>query len=262
MKTQLTFSEQHPAKHAKGYVLFLHAFPLSSKMWEPQLQAVSAEGYYAIAPNVYGIEGSAPKEGWKFTDYVDELISVLDEKGIKEVTLVGLSMGGYQAFEFVKKHGKRLKSLVLCDTRAEADTEEAKKARFEFIDALKQNGSSEASKRMLPKLFGKEAYKENPELVQKIQDLIEGADSEAIQNQLYALAMRENNLKTLKKIKCPTLFIVGSEDVLTPPEVAESMHHEISHSQLCRIVSAGHMTNLESPNPFNEALLTHLNLVW
>ncbi len=262
MKTSLTYSEQHPAKHPRGYVLFLHAFPLSSRMWDSQLEAVAAEGFYAIAPNVFGVEGSLAKEKWDFKDYVEELIAILDQKEIEKVTLVGLSMGGYQSFEFIKRYSERIKSLVLCDTRAEADTEEAKKGRFEFIDALAKNGSPEAGKRMLPKFFAKETFNKNKDLVAYAKSLIEAEAPEAIQNQLYALANRQDSTSVLGHIASPTLFIVGAEDALTPPDVAESMHHNVPGSELCRIVSAGHMPNLERPDAFNEALLTHLSKVW
>ncbi len=262
MTSTLTFSEAHPTTLPRGYVLFLHAFPLSSRMWDDQIEAVAKEGFYAIAPNVFGVEGSEPRDEWTFQEYIREVVAILDQKNIEQVSVVGLSMGGYQSFTFAKHFSNRIKSLVFCDTRSEADTKEAKAARFEFIEALKKKGSKEASKRMLPMFFAEKTYKDNPQLVQHVKAQIESKDPKAIQNQLFALASRQDSTAALKTLNMPTLFLVGTEDRLTPPDLAESMHKKVKGSELCRIVSCGHVSNLENPTAFNEAVLTHLNKVW
>ena len=106
-------------------VLLLHAFPLSSEMWASQLSMLEEREIPAIAPDVFGVEGSEPRETWVFRDYVEEISSLLSLLRIKSVTVVGLSMGGYQAFEFWRMFPEKVSSLVLCDTRAEQDNEDA-----------------------------------------------------------------------------------------------------------------------------------------
>ena len=98
------------AKHA---VLLLHAFPLSAAMWQPQIDALRKAGFTVIAPNSFGIDGSDEKESWSFTDYAHELASLLESLKIEKVTIVGLSMGGYQAFEFYRLYPDKTASLVL-----------------------------------------------------------------------------------------------------------------------------------------------------
>ena len=138
----LTYLSAEMAKSgAQGYaVLLLHAFPLSATMWQSQIDALEKAGITVIAPNAYGIDGSAEKKDWTFTDYAHELSTLLESLGVKRVTVVGLSMGGYQAFEFYRLYPDKTVSLVLCDTRADGDTPEARAGREEFIKAVKAGG--------------------------------------------------------------------------------------------------------------------------
>ncbi len=245
----------------KGAILLLHAFPLSAAMWQPQLEALGNAGYAVIAPNAYGIEGSEERKEWTFTNYGHELASLLESLKIGNVTIVGLSMGGYQAFEFFRLYPGKTASLVLCDTRAEADAPAASTAREEFIRAIEAGGAEEAARRMIPNYFTPETCTMRPELLTEAAAMIRKQSATVINSAMRAIMMRSDATPLLATIHCPVLVLNGKEDKLTTPETAESIHTLIPLSELCLLAGAGHISNMEQPEAFNHALLAHIEEV-
>jgi 3-oxoadipate enol-lactonase len=248
-------TESSKSKHA---VLLLHAFPLSAAMWKPQIQALGDAGYTVIAPNSYGIEGSEERESWNFTDYAHELAALLDSLGIERVTIAGLSMGGYQAFEFYRLYPDRTASLVLCDTRAENDAPQAKTNREEFISAVEERGAGEAAGRMIPNYFSTSTYTEKPELAEEAGAMIGKQSAKVINAAMRAIMTRNDSTLILTGIHCPVLVMVGAEDKLTTKETAAAISTQIADSRLLVLEGAGHISNLEQPEAFNKALLEHV----
>jgi 3-oxoadipate enol-lactonase len=242
-------------------ILFLHAFPLSAAMWQLQLETFGDKGYAVIAPNAYGIAGSEEKDGWTFTDYAHELAGLLESLHVERATVVGLSMGGYQAFEFYRLYPGKTASLVLCDTRAEADTPAARSAREEFIGAVEAGGAKEAAGRMIPNYFTAGTYTLRPELVTEASTMIEEQSAKVINQAMRAIMLRSDSTPLLASIRCPVLVLNGSEDRLTTPETAESIHALIPGSELCLLANAGHISNMEQPETFSAALLAHIKAV-
>ncbi|ARM31521.1 alpha/beta fold hydrolase [Prosthecochloris sp. HL-130-GSB] len=239
-------------------VLFLHAFPLSSAMWVEQLGSMFQHRVAAIAPNIYGVEGSDTKEPWSFADYCDELAPLLGDLGIVRATVVGLSMGGYQAFELYRRYPGIVNSMVLCDTRAEADTPEALENRWAFIEAVTNNGPEEAYERMLPNVFAPGAAESNPLMAETFRSIIVHQSTQAITSAMRAIAERPDSTAMLDTITCPVTLVTGREDSLTPPSLARSMHNRITDSTLHILPGAGHLSNMEQPAAFNDLLLDHL----
>ncbi|MEI6652939.1 MAG: alpha/beta fold hydrolase [Chlorobiaceae bacterium] len=256
----LTYLQANTAKSGveKRAILFLHAFPLSAAMWQPQIEVFGKAGYTVIAPNSFGIDGSPKKEEWTFTDYAHELASLLDSLKIENATVVGLSMGGYQAFEFYRLYPGKTASLVLCDTRAEADAPAARSAREDFIRAVAENGAGEAAGRMIPNYFTPDTYIMRPDLVAQAEAMIIKQSPAVINEAMRAIMTRSDATSLLSAITCPVLILNGEEDKLTTKETAESIHGRIPCSQLRLLAGAGHISNMEQPEAFNRALLDHL----
>ncbi|TNJ37879.1 alpha/beta fold hydrolase [Prosthecochloris vibrioformis] len=256
----LTYRERGLDQKDKGTtghaVLLLHAFPLSAEMWEPQLDMLTKNGYVALAPNVYGVDGSPSRKAWTFCDYADELAQLLQQLGIATVTVVGLSMGGYQAFELWKRHPEQVASLVLCDTRAESDTPQATQNRQEFMKAVRDKGAVEAVRRMLPQVFREGAERSREE--ELFSSMVMQQSGEAIAETMAAIAGRTDSTPILETVTCPTTIITGTGDRLTPPNLAESMHRAIPHAENLQLDNAGHLSNMEQPEAFNRLLLSHL----
>ena len=243
---------------ARYAVLFLHAFPLSAWMWSPQIEALGISGYHVIAPNAYGIEGSPEKHGWTFTDYAHDVAALLESMQVEKVTVVGLSMGGYQAFEFYRLYPEKVVSLVLCDTRAEADSPAAKAAREDFIRSVEANGADEAVRRMVPNYFSPNAYTEKPWLVKKTTEMIMKQSPAVINDAMRAIMMRTDATPNLASIKVPVLVINGEEDTMTTKETAAGIQANIPGSKLVVLSEAGHISNMEQMFAFNRALFEHV----
>jgi 3-oxoadipate enol-lactonase len=242
-----------------GTVVLLHAFPLSATMWEQQQLFLDAAGYGVVAPNVYGFDGSAAKPGWSMDDYAHDLAELLDKLGCRKATIVGLSMGGYQAFAFWRLYPERTASIVLCDTRATGDTPEIRAQRLEFRNAVSEKGSAEAANRMVPNFFDRENGRLHPQLASKARMIIERQPADAISEAMRAIAERPDSSELLPGITCPVIILNGAGDVVTTPETAASMHAAIPGSQLELLPKAGHLSNLEQPELFNRLLLKHLD---
>jgi len=245
----------------KHTVMLLHAFPLSAAMWQSQIEPLAQAGLRVIAPHAYGVEGSAEKENWTFTEYAHELAELLESHGVNKATIVGLSMGGYQAFEFYRLYPDKTASLVLCDTRAEGDAPEARKNREEFIHAVETNGAEEAVKRMIPNYFTAATYTYKPELVAQAKDIIRKQSPKDITDAMRAIMQRNDSSSLLPNIHCPVLVLNGVDDKLTTPDTARSISSRIPGSQLQLLAEAGHISNMEQPEEFNRALLDHIEEV-
>ncbi|NTU68762.1 MAG: alpha/beta fold hydrolase [Chlorobiaceae bacterium] len=241
-----------------GTVLLLHAFPLSAAMWEPQVSALQAAGYGVVAPHVYGFDGSPSRPGWSMEEYAQDLCALLDSLGCGKVTVVGLSMGGYQAFAFWRLLAERTASIVLCDTRANADGPEALVQRQEFRKVVEKNGPAEAAARMVPNFFAPRTYGSQPELVSRVSDMILRQPAADISEAMRAIAERPDSISLLPAITCPVLCINGESDIVTPVITASDMHASIPGSKLELLPDAGHLSNLDQPDLFNRLLLAHL----
>ena len=242
-------------------VLLLHAFPLSASMWRPQIESLGEAGFTVIAPNAFGIEGSEEKKSWTCTDYAHELALLLESLEIEKATIVGLSMGGYQAFEFYRLYPDKIASLVLCDTRAEGDAPEARSAREEFIGAIETGGAKEAIRRMIPNYFTHSTYTSRADLVAQAENMIGAQSAAVITAAMRAIMMRSDASALFATIHCPVLVSNGAEDKLTTPDTAKSISARIPGSQLRLLADAGHISNMEQPEAFNQALLDHIEKV-
>ena len=110
-------------------ILFIHAFPLHSAIWERQIVAFSPH-HRVIAPDLRGLGSTARGSGAASLDqYADDVAALLDHLRIENATVVGLSLGGYISFALWRRHCERIIALVLADTRAGADSEEGKQGR-------------------------------------------------------------------------------------------------------------------------------------
>lgn len=247
-----------PSDNDGHAVVLLHAFPLSADMWRFQIDALEEAGVAAIAPNAYGIEGSEGKKVWGFEEYAHELATLLDTYGCMKAAVAGLSMGGYQAFALYRLFPQRIHSLVLCDTRAEADDPEAVRSREAFIEAVEKNGATEAASRMMPNYFTPQTRKSNPSLVQQAERMIIRQSPETITSAMRAIMNRTDSTAMLKTISCPVLVLNGSEDCLTTAETARSIAESVSGAALQLIPGAAHLANMEQPKLFSRALLDHL----
>jgi len=231
-------------------LLLVHAFPLTADLWRPQLDAPPA-GWRLVAPDLRGFgEASGASPARTVDDHVDDLVELLDALSIEQAVVGGVSMGGYIAFALWRRAPERILGLVLADTRAEPDTDEARAGRGEMQREVREKGATAVADRMVPRLLGAAAQRRTG-LVEGVRRMIESASPEAIVNALECLMARPDSVPTLATITCPTLVVVGDEDEITPPAGARSMAAAIAGARLAVIPGAGHLSSLEQPEAFN-----------
>lgn len=242
-------------------VVFIHGFPFSHRMWEPQMRALP-HGIRAISYDLRGHGESQVADGQYTIEFlVDDLMALLDHLVIDKAVLCGLSMGGYVALRAVEKFPDRVRALVLADTRSEGDSNEAKIKRSASILAVKRDGVPAFAEVFVKAVFAPHNLSGQPQIVEFVKTLIRGNTQLGIAGTLVALAARTDTTAALVQIKVPTLIMVGESDSLTPPAASEAMHKKISGSQYVVIPGAGHMSNLENERLFNETLVAFLKNV-
>lgn len=239
-------------------ILLLHAFPLGLFMWDAQAEALAAT-HRVVRFDARGFGGSEAGDGPLAMERIaDDGAALLDHLGIGRVVVGGCSMGGYAAFAFVRRHPQRLAGLVLQDTKAGADTAEAKANRATLAAKVLAEGAPAAAEAFLPKLVGETTHRERPGLVAGLRERILSTSPRGIANALHGLAARADSRETLPTVAVPTLVLVGAEDVLTPPAEATTMAAAIPHARLDVVPRAGHLASLESPDAVNAALRAFL----
>jgi pimeloyl-ACP methyl ester carboxylesterase len=205
-------------------------------------------------------QSDAPDLGYNLETYAADLASLLDLLRIDEVVLVGHSMGGYIAFEFLRRWRDRVRGLVLVDTRAEADTAEGKKARDATASTVRDQGAAAIAEAMLPKMLAASTLSGAPATVKEVRSMMAATPVAGMVGALGAMRDRPDSSPMLSGLAgLPTLVIVGDEDELTPPAQARDMADSIPGASLVVIRSAGHLPSLERPVETTDALLAFLD---
>jgi 3-oxoadipate enol-lactonase len=234
-------------------IVLVHAFPVGMRMWEP---VTVPEGWRAVAPALPGFDGVDPPPAGSTSvdDYAHAILAFMDELHIDNAVIGGVSMGGYVSFALWRLARLRWRGLVLADTRAGADSEQARAGREKLLDLAKAQGSHAVADEMVTKLVGKTTRSRRPQLIDHVRRLIERQTGEGIAAAIVRLRDRPDSTPLLGEITVPTLVIVGEEDSVTPPSESEQMHARLEDAQLARIPEAGHLSCMENPAAFNAAL--------
>jgi 3-oxoadipate enol-lactonase len=235
-------------------VLFLHAFPLPSAMWAEQV-AVFSSRHQVITVDARGFGGSGAAAGsLTMNQIASDAVAVLDHLNVRRTVVAGCSMGGYAAFAFARHFADRLSALVLIDTRAAADSDEARTGRSTLAGKVEAQGAAAVVDAMLPKIVGATSHGERPEVVSRVRQWMLDARPEAIVSALQGLGSRPDARTALGGIGVPTLIVRGAEDtIISEADVAE-MHQGIPGSRTVTLGQAGHLPNLETPQAFDAAL--------
>ncbi|BFU94145.1 MAG: putative 3-oxoadipate enol-lactonase [Nitrospira sp.] len=234
-------------------LVLLHAFPFNRTMWARQEALASRFRIITIDLRGHG-ESDAPAWRYSLGQYAADVQGLLDRLGVSRAVFVGLSMGGYLEFALYRHCPDLILGLVFADTRAEADRVEQVKWRFDLAQRTAAVGPSAVIDDMLPKLLSPKAYGRRPDLVEEVRAIIAAAPVHGIVGDLTAMAERPDSSELLSTIARPVLVIVGEDDVLTPPADAERIARGIPGARLVTIPDAGHLSNMEQPDLFNQAL--------
>jgi len=227
-------------------LLMLHAFPLDSSMWNAQTEGLSGD-IPVVTVDLPGFGGAplADPEGW-MDEAADRADAALGGTGIDRVVVCGLSMGGYVALAYARRHRDKVAGLILANTRADGDDEAAQERRKGLATRLREEGNFLADSP--PPLLSDTA---SAELRAQVSEIIRRQEPEAVARASLAMAQRADSRGDLAGIDVPTLVITSSADALISPDLSKEMAEAIPGAELETIEGVGHLSNLESPEAFN-----------
>jgi len=236
-------------------LVLLHAFPLSSAMWLEQRNGLS-DVARVVTPDLRGFGGSQlPDEAPSLDAMADDVVALLDSLSLDRVVLGGLSMGGYVAMALLRRAPERVEALVLADTKASADPTAARENRERIASTVLDEQSPRVLiDDVLPSLVGETTVRERPMVLGRIRALVEGAPPAAVAWAQRAMAARPDSTDTLRGVDVPALVVVGAEDALASAADAQAMVDALPHGRLVTIPRSGHLTAVETPEPFTSAV--------
>jgi 3-oxoadipate enol-lactonase len=240
-------------------VVLLHPFPCHREFWNPIAPVLNSR-YRLIIPDLRGHGDSEIGEGPALMEkHARDIARVLDAAGFGKAAFIVCSIGGYILFEFWRRCRERVTALVLCDTRPQPDTPEARSNRLKAaVDVLEQ-GTEPFIESMIPKLMGRTTVGTRPDLVDGARRMMRKMSPQDVSLIQRGMAERPDSVADLKTINVPTLIVMGEEDVLSTVADGELMRQSIAGSQLKAIPKAGHYSPWEQPEAVGKILRQFLD---
>jgi pimeloyl-ACP methyl ester carboxylesterase len=224
----------------KVNLLLLPGLLNDASLFEQQVSVLADEAHIAVADLTR-------------SDSIADLASdALSQAPGDEFALVGLSMGGYVAFEIMRRAPQRVRALALLDTTARPDSSEATAAR-ETLMRLSESDFPAVIETLLPRL-AHPTRANTPEVGGVIQSMAMGLGKDVFQRQQRAIIGRIDSRPALKQIDCPTLVLCGRDDLITPPDLHRELAAAIRGAKLAIIDECGHLSPLDQPARVTEAL--------
>jgi pimeloyl-ACP methyl ester carboxylesterase len=241
-------------------IIFVHGFPMNANMWKHQVEALQ-DTHYCITYDLHGLGNSLPGDGQHTMEsFVDDFFSVLDELKVEKFSACGLSMGGYLILRAYERAPERFEKIILCDSRSEADDNNAKIARSKNIKRVSAEGNEAFVSSFIPTCV----YEPN---IHKMGAEYSGLLSEwknngvaGIKGCLLAIMTRTDTTHVLENLQAPSLLICGEQDSITPVTGMMAMAAHIPGGELVVVPEAGHISPLENPSYVNEALISFLKV--
>lgn len=244
-------------------VLLLHAFPFSSAMWSYQVEALESK-YRVVAPDLPGFGQSPPMDdpgSASLSRWADLLAMLIVHLDLGRVHVVGHSMGGYLAMEFLRSHAELAASVVLADTRSKSDDSDVWQARTDQQTQIRAGDSLENLAKPLSERLLSQDSLARPELVEYVRQLMVASHPDGWIAALEAMKNRSDSLGALKSLDLPTLVIVGERDRVTPLVEAHLMQSLVTDAELVEIAGAGHLPAIENPDVFDQVLIEFLDRI-
>ena len=236
-------------------ILFVHGFPLNHSMWQAQIEEFS-KTHRVIAPDLRGFGGTdGALYSVSMEQFADDLAELLDALAVEgPIIFCGLSMGGYIAWQFAQRHRNRLSKLIVCDTRAAADSPEAAANRLKMADIVLREGPEPVAWAMMPKLFAQCSSDHCPAIVASVRQMVMTSNPVAIAAAHRGMAVRPDVTGWLPTLDLPTLVLCGEHDAISPASEMKSFAELIPGSRFALIADAGHMAPMEQPQAVNAVL--------
>jgi pimeloyl-ACP methyl ester carboxylesterase len=245
-------------------LVLVHGHPFNRTMWRPQMEwiegfnrapAFAKPTWRAIVPDLRGYGESGVVSGKTTLDiFASDIAGLLDELGIQDVVIGGLSMGGQIVMEFCRLYPGRVRGILLAATFCRAETEEGRRQRAVMADRLLKEGMQPYAEEVLPKMVTPANLIALPLVADHVRGMMLATNPNGAAAAVRGRAERPDYADTLARLEVPALVVVGDEDAFTARSDAEQMSMLLKRSELVWIKGVGHMPNLESGGEFNEAL--------
>ena len=254
------FVEQRDAHLPGTPVVFWHSLLCDGGMWRAQVDALTGRARTVVI-DAPGHGRSAPTQApYDMNDCVEAALSVIDALGIERCRWVGLSWGGMVGMRLALRAPGRIERLALLNTNADAETRE-KLPSYRIMALLARlfGPFPLLLDRVVPIFFAPASVESRPELVETFRSRLGAMDRASLVHALDAVMFSRRDIRpALGSIACPTLVLVGDEDVATPPIRSEDIAARIPGAKLVRIPRAGHLSAWEQPGAVNAHLLPFL----
>lgn len=257
----LTWDDVGPHRGALTVVL-LHGFPHDRSLWSGQVSAhdTAFPGTRLLVPDLPGFGRSAPLAVPGMDGHADAVAALLDAAGVSQAVIGGLSMGGYVAMAFWRRHPDRVRALILMDTKAGADDDAGRAKRRELIATVQRDGVGMLVDGLVASQLGPVTLEREPAAVERVAVMLRRAPALGVVSAAQAMMDRPDSTGTLETITVPTLVLVGVDDLLTPVTESIAMSSAIRGSRLVTIPDAGHLAPLEQPQVVNAAIAEFLDV--
>ena len=240
------------------WVTMSNSLATTHRMWDAQMDAFTKR-YRVLRYDKRGHGETDVAPGpYSFDLLADDVLALLDALSITETHFVGLSMGGMTGMTMAVRKPSVLRTLVLCDT-ASKDPLGDPALWQQRIDAIRAGGSMEALvESTLARFLTPDTVKTRPDVADSVRAMVRNTPMDGYIACCQAIA-KLNLTDRLRDISIPTMVVVGADDPATTVEMARTIHHGIGGSELVVLKNAAHLSNLEQPEAFNEAVLGFLN---
>jgi 3-oxoadipate enol-lactonase len=236
-------------------VLLVHGFPFDRRMWRFQVNTLATAGLRVIAPDLRGFGSSDGPSPTTMEGHAKDLLSLLDRMRVPKVTLVGFSMGGYVALALAAAAPDRIEGLVLIDTRANADSPEARSKRDATILDVQAHGPRGLVSKQIEAQLTESTRKSHRLLTEEVRELMLKQPKSSVLAAIQAMRDRPDRMALLPTLNVPALIVVGFHDRVTPVDAAQAMKDALPQAELHVIDGAAHLTPMERPHDLNQALL-------
>ena len=245
-------------KDTNQSIIFIHGFPFDHTLWDNVIDQLK-DTYYCISYDIRGFGNSQCNTGqYTMESYVEDLENIILKLQLDKPILCGFSMGGYITLRANEKQPTNYKALIFANTATNSDNDEAKLKRSGAISSIDKDGVEPFLEKFFSVAFSEKYTKKEPVRVEELKDKIMHFNPVGIKGGLLAMVSRTDTTQSLQKIDIPVLLISGENDKVISPDIMEQMANDIKNSTLVSLSDSGHVSMLEKPDQFNNALKVFL----
>jgi 3-oxoadipate enol-lactonase len=233
------------------WLVFSNSLATSLSMWDDQAAALK-DRFRVLRYDQRGHgESEAPAGRYAFDTLLDDALALMDALGIAKATFAGLSMGGATALGLAERHPDRFERVIVADSPCQS-TPQSSQQWEERIAVAQKQGIEALVEPTVGRWFPAETVTRNPPYLDKIRGMIRSTPVSGFIGCAAALAAHDY-ASAVTTVKCPTLFIVGEKDGVTPAAMAK-LHDKLAGSHFVTLPGGGHISNMDRAAEFNSAL--------